>query len=372
MLHFSIMENALYYRLALTMVPGISSKMANALIELFGDAEAVFKTDIKDFDPELGFTETQILAIQSFLPNEAIDKELDFLEKHQIKALFIKEKDYPHRLLHIDDPPLLLFSKGPANLNTKRIISVVGTRNNSEYGKQVTEKIIRELPQEDLLIISGLALGIDGIAHRAALAKGIPTLGVLAHGLDEIYPTQHQALAKEMSLKGGLLTDFRKNSIPNKYHFPRRNRIVAGMADATIVIESGIKGGSLITADLALDYNRALFAVPGRISDQKSAGCNKLIRYSKAYSYINTEDFLREMKWWAENYSVAQQQDLFFEPNTDQAILLALFKTKSILSLDELQSAATMTSSQLANALLALEMQYLIRSLPGNRYTIRM
>ncbi len=371
MLHFSVMDNALYYRLALTMVPGINSKLARTLVDIFGDAEAVFKTDANGFDPELGFTETQIHTIQSFLPNEDIDKELAFLEKHQIKTLFIKDKDYPQRLLHIDDPPLLLFSKGSANLNAKRIISVVGTRNNSEYGKQVTEKIIRELPQENLLIISGLALGIDGIAHRAALVNGIPTLGVLAHGLDEIYPTQHQALAKEMCVIGGLLTDFRKKTAPNKYHFPRRNRIVAGMADATIVIESGIKGGSLITADLALDYNRALFAVPGRISDQKSAGCNKLIRYSKAYSYINTEDFLREMKWWNENYSVAKQQDLFFEPNTDQAKLLTLFKTKSILSLDELQYAASMTSSQLANALLALEMQYLIRSLPGNRYTIR-
>lgn len=365
------MDHALYYRLALTMVPGISSKIANELIAIFGDAEAVFKTAASAIDPELGFTETQIQAIQSFLPNEAVDKELAFLEKHQIKPLFIQDKAYPQRLLHIDDPPLLLFSKGPANLNAKRIISVVGTRNNSEYGKQVTEKIIRELPQEDLLIISGLALGIDGIAHRAAITNGIPTLGVLAHGLDEIYPTQHRALSKEMCLQGGLLTDFRKNSVPNKYHFPRRNRIVAGMADATIVIESGIKGGSLITADLALDYNRVLFAVPGRISDQKSAGCNKLIRYSKAYSYVNTDDFLREMKWWNENYSIAKQQDLFFEPTTDQAKLLAIFKTKSILSLDELQFAAAMTSSQLANALLALEMQYLIRSLPGNRYTMR-
>jgi len=365
------MDNALYFRLALTMVPGINSKLARELIDIFGDAEAVFKTDANAFDPELGFTETQIHAIQSFLPNEEVDKELAFLEKFQIKTLFIKDRDYPQRLVHIDDPPLLLFSKGPANLNAKRIISVVGTRNNSEYGKQVTEKIIRELPQEDLLIISGLALGIDGIAHRAAIFNGIPTLGVLAHGLDEIYPSQHKALSKEMCVTGGLLTDFRKNSVPNKYHFPRRNRIVAGMADATIVIESGIKGGSLITADLALDYNRALFAIPGRISDQKSAGCNKLIRYSKAYSYINTADFLREMKWWEESYTVAKQQDLFFEPTTDQAKLLELFKSKSIISLDELQYSASMTSSQLANALLALEMQFLIRSLPGNRYTMR-
>ena len=144
---------------------------------LFGDAEAVFKTAAADFDPELGFTETQIQAIQSFLPNESVDKEIAFLEKHQIKALFIKDRDYPQRLLHIDDPPLLLFSKGPANLNAKRIISVVGTRNNSEYGKQVTEKIIRELPHEDLLIISGLALGIDGIAHRAAMSQWYSNLG---------------------------------------------------------------------------------------------------------------------------------------------------------------------------------------------------
>ena len=370
MLHFTFMDQALYYRLALTMVPGINSKTTNALVAYFGDAEAVFKA-ASDENPAFEFMENQMHAIQSFLPNAAVEKEMAFIEKHQIKTLFIKDRDYPQRLLQIDDPPLLLFYKGLVNLNCKRIISIVGTRNNSEYGKQVTEKIIRELPKDDLLIISGLALGIDGIAHRAALANEIPTLGVLAHGLDEIYPSQHRQLAKEMCLNGGLLTDFRNHTAPNKYHFPRRNRIVAGMADATIVIESGEKGGSLITADLASGYHRDVFAVPGRISDQKSAGCNKLIRYSKAYSYISTADFLREMKWWKEDQAITQQPSLFFEPNTTEAKLLDLFKTKSVMSWDELQAAANLSSAQLANSLLALEMHYFIRSIPGNRYTVR-
>lgn len=365
------MDHALYYRLALTMVPGINSKTARALVEYFGDAAAIFNSGSKEIDPELDFIQDQIQSIQSFLPNAAVDQAMAFLEKHQIKTIFIKDKDYPQRLLQIADPPLLLFCKGPANLNSKRIISIVGTRNNSEYGKQVTEKIIRELPKEDLLIVSGLALGIDGIAHRAALANGIPTLGVLAHGLDEIYPSQHRQLAKEISVQGGLLTDFRNHTAPNKYHFPRRNRIVAGMADVIIVIESGEKGGSLITADLAIGYNRDLFAVPGRISDQKSAGCNKLIRYSRAFPFINTADFLREMKWWKETTSNAQQLELLYEPGTVEAQLLELFKTKPIMGLDELQSVSNLSSSLLANALLVIEMQGLIRSLPGNRYTIR-
>ncbi len=364
------MENALYYRLALTMVPGVTAKSAKRLIEVFGDAEAVFKASANAFEEDLGFSELLIHHIQSFLPNPAVEKEMAFLEKRQIKTLFIKDRDYPQRLMHIDDPPLLLFSKGPANLNAKRIISIVGTRNHTEYGKQVAEKIIRELPDEDLLIISGLALGLDGIAHRAALANGIPTLGVLAHGLDEIYPSQHRALAKEMCLTGGLLTDFRNNTAPNKYHFPRRNRIVAGMADATIVIESGEKGGSLITADLALGYNRSVFAVPGRINDQKSVGCNKLIRYSRAYSYINTVDFLREMNWWDEAIGLVKQPPLFYEPNTMEARLLVLLQEKSIMSIDELQLKSALKNTEMANALLALEMQYLIRSLPGNRYTL--
>jgi DNA processing protein len=370
MLHFTVMDNALYYRLALTMVPGITAKIAAELVTYFGDAEAAFKTSADTFE-ELGLNELLIQHIQSFLPNPAVEKEMAFLEKQQIKTLFIKDKDYPQRLQHIDDPPLLLFSKGPANLNAKRIISIVGTRNNTEYGKQVTEKIIRELPDEDLLIISGLALGLDGIAHRAALANGIPTLGVLAHGLNEIYPSQHRALAKEMCIQGGLLTDFRNNTAPNKYHFPRRNRIVAGMADATIVIESGEKGGSLITADLAIGYNRSVFAVPGRITDQKSVGCNKLIRYSRAYSYINTVDFLREMKWWDEAIGLVKQQELFYEPNTIEATLLALLQEKSIMSIDELQLKSALKNAEMANALLALEMQFLVRSLPGNRYTLR-
>ena len=371
MLHFTVMDNALYYRLALTMVPGVTAKMASELVAFFGDAEAVFHAPVDILESELACSELLIQQIQSFLPNAAVEKEMAFLDKHQIKTLFIKDREYPQRLVHIDDPPLLLFFKGVANLNAKRIISIVGTRNNTEYGKQVAEKIIRELPDEDLLIISGLALGLDGIAHRAALANGIPTLGVLAHGLNEIYPSQHRALAKEMCLKGGLLTDFRNNTAPNKYHFPRRNRIVAGMADATIVIESGEKGGSLITADLALGYNRSVFAVPGRITDQKSMGCNKLIRYSRAYSYINTVDFLREMKWWDEAIGPVKQQQLFYEPNTIEARLLALLQEKSIMSIDELQVKSALKNTEMANALLALEMQYMVRSLPGNRYTLR-
>lgn len=176
----------MYYRLALTMIPGLSAKMMRELVDFLGDAEEVFKSSPQVLMEAFGFTETQIQIIHSFLPNATVEKEMAFLEKHQICSLYIKDKDYPQRLLHCGDPPLLLFFKGVANLNSKRIISIVGTRNNSEYGKQVAEKIIRELPDEDLLIISGLALGIDGIAHRAALANGIPTLGVLAHGLDEI------------------------------------------------------------------------------------------------------------------------------------------------------------------------------------------
>lgn len=174
-----------------------------------------------------------------------------------------------------------------------------------------------------------------------------------------------------MCLKGGLLTDFRKNTALNKYHFPKRNRIVAGMADVTIVIESGEKGGSLITADLAFGYNRSVFAVPGRITDQRSVGCNKLIRYTKACSYSNTVDFLREMKWWDEEIDTVKQQQLFYEPNTLEARLLALLQQKSSMTLDELQLIAGLKNAEMANVLLALEMQYLIRSLPGNRYTVR-
>ena len=200
------------------------------------------------------------------------------IEKFKIQPLFIADKNYPQRLLRCYDAPTLLYYRGNADLNATKIISIIGTRNNTDYGKQVTEKLVTDLQEQNILIVSGLAFGIDAIAHKAALNNGLPTIGVLAHGLDSIYPSQHKCLAKDMLQQGGLLTEFRKETKPDKHNFPRRNRIVAGMADATIVVETAIKGGSIITAELAHNYNRDVFAIPGKITDSKSAGCNYLVK----------------------------------------------------------------------------------------------
>ena len=206
--------------------------------------------------------------------------------------------DYPKRLLNCYDSPTLLYYKGEADLNSEKIIAVIGTRNHTEYGKQVTEKLIRELTEQNVVVVSGLAYGIDAIAHKAAVKNNLKTVGVLAHGLDQVYPSQHTGLAKEMlQAGGGLLTEFRSKTKPDKHNFPTRNRIVAGMSDATIVIETGIKGGSMITAELANNYNKDVFAYPGSVNDGKSAGCNYLIKNNKAVLLTDAQELIELMNW---------------------------------------------------------------------------
>ena len=222
---------------------------------------------------------------------------MEFCQKHHINPLFINDPAYPQRLLNCYDPPTMLYYRGNANLNNSKIISIIGTRTNSEYGKRITEQLVEGLREYNVLIVSGLAFGIDAIAHKAALQNGLPTIGVLAHGLDQLYPPQHKQLAKDMLAEGGLLTEFRKETLPDKYNFPKRNRVVAGISDATIVIETAIKGGSMITAELAYNYNRDLFAIPGKITDAKSAGCLKLIQQNKAILLTDTTQLLEVMGW---------------------------------------------------------------------------
>ncbi len=364
------MNNDLLYRIAITLVPTIGDVHAKALIQYFGDARNVFAAKKSTLELLEGIGEVRARHIKRFTGFNRAETEISFIEKHSITPLFISDATYPKRLLQCYDSPTMLYYRGNADLNTSRTVAVVGTRNHSEYGKWFTEKLIEDLQQEGVLIISGLAFGIDTIAHRTALKYGLPTIGVLAHGLDRIYPTGNHALARQMTGQGGLLTDFISGQAPDRQNFPRRNRIVAGMCDALIVIESGNKGGSLITAELGNGYNRDVFAVPGRCSDSKSEGCNQLIRQNKAGLITSAGDLLDSMGWTATAPAVQKQRTLFIEHSAQEEALLHLLRQHESLPIDELYYQSGLSSSMVAAALLQLEINGIIRALPGKIYQL--
>ncbi len=239
------------YQRALTLIPNIGAIQGKLLIEHFGDAESIFKASIKQLSAVENIGEIKAKGIKKFTDFAAAEKEILFIKKYNIQPLFITAEYYPKRLLNCYDAPVMLYYRGNADLNASRIISIIGTRSNTDYGKNITEKITTELKEFSPVIVSGLAFGIDAIAHKASLQNSIATVGVLAHGLQTIYPAQHKTMAKDMLQSGGLLTEFTAGTKADKHNFPRRNRIVAGIADATIVVETAIRGGSMITAELA-------------------------------------------------------------------------------------------------------------------------
>ncbi len=359
------------YQIALTLVPNIGDVHAKALINIYGDAASIFKAPKKQLENIEGIGSVRAGSIKAFKDFILCEAEIKFIEKYKITPLFITHENYPKRLLNCYDSPALLYYRGTADLNKNNIVSIVGTRNHSDYGKQQCEKLVEELKQENILIVSGLAFGIDTIAHKTSLKNDIPTVGVLAHGLNRIYPTQNKSLAKQMTEQGGLLTDFISGTNPDKQNFPKRNRIVAGMCDALVVIESGVKGGSLITAELANSYNKDVFAIPGRVNDTKSEGCNYLIKNNKASLITGATDLLELMSWVPkEKMQQKKQRELFIELSADEKIVVSILQQQESIQIDELYFKTGLSSSAVAAALLMLEMQNVVASLPGKVYKI--
>ena len=365
------MHQDLLYQIALTLTPNIGDVKSKVLVNHFGSAEAIFRATKKELETLEGIGSFTARSIKDFTDFKRAEDEIRFIEKYKIKCLFLNDKEYPRRLLNCYDSPSLLYFKGNADLNTSKIIGLVGTRNHNDYGKSICEKVIQDLVTEDILIVSGLAFGIDTIAHKTSVKNGIKTVGVLAHGLDMVYPSQNTSLAKQMISLGGLLTEFRSNTKPDRQNFPNRNRIVAGICDAIIVIESGLKGGSLITAELANGYNKDVFAFPGRVGDSKSEGCNYLIKNNKAALITSAADILENMGWkTAKKASVKKQRELFIEFSPDEKILVEILQLQEQLHIDELYFKSKLSSSAVAQALLMLEMQGIVSSLPGKMYKI--
>lgn len=360
--------------LALSFVSGIGPIHARQLIETIGSVESIFTEHARILEKVPGIGPALVTEIKRPGLMQRAEKEWDFIEKNHINCFFLAEDDYPQRLKECPDAPLVLYYKGNANLDCRRVISVVGTRKASEYGRMLTDMLITELAQQfpDTLVISGLAYGIDICAHRAALANNLPTVAVLAHGMDRIYPPSHRGTAAEMLSAGGLLTDFPSGTLPGRPNFLKRNRIIAGLSEATIVVESKEKGGSLVTADFASSYSREVFTFPARITDTNSKGCNNLIKNNKAGLITSAEDLITALHWDKSDEKPAgdRQTQLFFAATPEQERVLQLLKADGEKHINDIALRLSMPIQQLSPLLFELEMNGSVKSIPGNVYRL--
>ncbi|GAA4808502.1 DNA-processing protein DprA [Olivibacter ginsenosidimutans] len=361
----------LIYQLALTRVKGIGQALAKQLLITFGSAEEVFRAPKKQLlkIPGIGATLAANLMDRNVLAEA--ERELVFLEKHHIQPLFWESEHYPAKLKECIDAPVLLYYKGNADLQCKRIISVVGTRNATAYGKRICDEFIASLKHSGALIVSGLAYGIDSYVHQACVEQGIDTVGVLGHGLDRIYPAANRGLAREMLHHGGLLTEYPSGTNPDRQNFPSRNRIIAGLADVTVVVEAAMKGGALITAELANTYNRDVCAFPGDIYKNFSGGCNYLIKTHRAHLIQSAKDLAYLMDW---DFNIPKEQEQPSAGNVPEnpveKMVYEAIKQKGSIGVDELANGTQLLPSKLAMILLALEMSGLLVALPGKIYQI--
>lgn len=363
-------KDELFYQIALTFVSDVGAKTGRALHEHFGTAKDVFRAPLKELNAVSGMGEAKVKGFKDPRVFESTETELKFAAKHGVQIISFKNDErYPKRLAQCSDGPLLLYYRGNANLDAQKIVAIVGTRKNTDYGTRLTEELVEGLQsQKDIMIVSGLAAGIDTIAHKKSLDLGIPTVGVLGHGLNKMYPASNKALAKEMLLNGGLLTEFPTFSAGDKGNFPMRNRVVAGLSDVTVVVESAAAGGALITAHMAGGYNREVAAFPGRVNDSRSAGCNDLIRTNTAAMITKADDLLDLMNWSKSKKDKTVQKQLFINLSPEEQKIVDLLQAKDQVHADELFHSTGLSNSQLAATLLQLEMQGLIKTLPGKNY----
>lgn len=353
--------------LSLLKVNGIGTIQSRMLLQHFKSAKAVFHAGITQLREVEGMNRSRISALRAFKEFDAEEKNVAQINQHGISVLSVLDERFPKRLTHCYDCPPFLFYKGNADLNAQRILAVVGTRSPSAYGKYVIEDFFEGFESSSITVISGLAFGIDTIAHRVALRNGLPTVGVLGHGLDSVYPALNIQLSKEMVENGGLLTEFPIGVKPDRQNFPRRNRIVAGMCDAVLVVESGEKGGSMITAELANAYNRDVFACPGKLTDEKSRGCNELIRTNRAM-LVNSFDQILENMNWKRPETAGFQRSLFLNLSDEEQQIVEFIREVAEADIDSIQIGTTFTPGKLSQILLSLEMNGIINRLSGNRY----
>jgi DNA processing protein len=367
------MSQDLKYKIALSLIPGIGGVLARNLVAYVGKVEGVFSESLKSLMkiPGIGEYNARLIKNANVLPKA--EREIEFIEKQGIQAFFYTDGGYPRRLKSCIDSPILIYSKGNISLDEQRVISIVGTRNATDYGKKVVEDLIRKFSERNynILVVSGLAYGIDIYAHKSALKFGIPTVGVLAHGLDKLYPSLHRETATKMQENGGLLTDFSSETRIDPQNFIKRNRIIAGLADATVVVESAAKGGALVTADIASSYHRDVFAFPGRAGDTYSAGCNQLIKNNGATLVEGIDDLEYFLGWENHQKEKFVQSSLFVELNSEEQKIFDLLQEKGELFIDEISSEIALPVSKVSTMLLNLEFKNVLDALPGKMYKLR-
>lgn len=361
------------YMIGLTCLKGVGDVLARHLLQYFGTAEEVFKAKsaLLEKVPGIGvYTAGQIVNAR---PEALIraEKEVAFIEKNKIRMYAITDEAYPERLKECQDAPVVFYYRGAADLHAAKIISIVGTRRITDYGQQMTNLLVTEIAKmfPEMLIVSGLAYGVDVCAHRSALKNQLPTVGVLAHGLDRIYPAVHRNTAAAMLESGGLLTDFMSETNPDRENFLRRNRLIAGLADATIVVESAEKGGSLVTADIAFSYGRDVYAFPGRVTDTYSAGCNRLIQMNKAGSISSAKDLVMSLCWDTDAKTPSQQSSLPFPGRPDHPVI-RLLEEKGEFHVNQLATEMNLPIHKLTPMLFELELEGHIKALPGGLYRL--
>ena len=365
------MHDERIYQLALTQVPQIGTVGAKMLMRHFDKASDIFRAKKSQLAAIDNIGELRAAQIKNFNNFRGCETELELLEKENIKTLFLNDPAYPKRLLNCYDSPTILFTKGEADLNASRMAAIIGTRSCTEYGRNLCDELCRELATQKISVVSGLAFGIDTLAHRNALKYDTPTLAVLGNGFSTLYPSENRGLARQMLENGGaLVTECFFYDKPDRHQFPNRNRIVAGMCDVTIVVETDVKGGSMITAELANGYNRDVLAFPGRTTDARSRGCNELIRKNKAALATSGQQVLEFMNWLPTKKPEKIQRKLFVQLTPEEEKLVALLGQQPALHIDEINLGLPMSASAIASALLSLELQGIVQSQPGKRYSL--
>jgi DNA processing protein len=365
------MDQDLLYKIGLTFIDHVGHIKSKVLISYCGSAEAVFKEKKQNLIkiPDIGEVIADAIVKQDIL--HLAEKEIKFTLENNVTPLFYLDKDYPVRLKQCADCPVVLYYKGNANLDAERIIAIVGTRNATDYGKLMCSNLVEGLKNSGILIVSGLAFGIDAASHKASLKAGLPTVGVVGHGLDSLYPTEHTNLAKKMIENGGLLSDFTSHTKLAPENFPKRNRIIAGLSDAVIVVESKATGGAMITADIAFSYNREVFAFPGRSDDTYSQGTNRLIRQNKAGLIQSAEDLLESLGWKDVKKKKEPQSQLFYDMKPHEEIIVKVLQSQQLpMHIDDIAIRSNLSPGILSTHLLSLEFAGILKSHPGKMYSL--
>jgi DNA processing protein len=358
----------LHYQTALSLLFGVGPIRGKELIQKLESLEQLFFDEPKSLSESTDYREDFFRVMDRQGALDTAEEIIRFNEKNQVRSLYFDDKDFPYRLNNCSDGPIMLYVKGQCDLNNSRFVALVGTRDSTSYGQEVCHQIVESFQGQGITTVSGLAYGIDTWAHKYSVDLDVKTIAGLAHGHDRLYPFKNSSIARQILEKGGaLISEFPPGTNPDRENFPKRNRIVAGMSDATIVVESKTSGGSLITARLANDYNRDVFAVPGTITKETSKGCNRLIATDEAHLFEGSEAFLRKMGWANSKRKSAPQRSLFPELTAQEKLIIELLRKTGKRPVDHIAIELSQAMSTIQSTLFMLEMKGMIRAVGGNR-----